>query len=67
MKFDIPIIASIEAKSIEEARILIYKAINEEGIFNVNTKSINVVLADDTYTIEDGRRVVLLHSIKEKK
>jgi hypothetical protein len=55
-RFDIPIIAQIECRSIEEARELAYKVVEQIKIDNST-----VFLADDHRKVSDGRRVVLLH------
>ena len=54
--FDIPIIASIDCASIDAAREAAYKALDHIKIENA---AIN--LANDSRSLSDGRRVVLLH------
>lgn len=54
--FDIPIIASIDCASMDEAREIAYKALEQIKIENA---AIN--LANDSRSLNDGRRVVLLH------
>jgi hypothetical protein len=55
-KFHIPIIAEVEASSIEEARIIAYKAMDDLVVDKTK-----FAIADDSNEIKTGQRLVILH------
>lgn len=60
MKYDIALIASIEATNIDEARQLVYREV--EGI-NANNHefAMELNMADDSITDNVNQRIVILH------
>lgn len=56
-KFDIPVIATVDAANIDEARQAVYKSIEGDEL-PANTE---LALADDTLTTRTNQRVVILH------
>jgi hypothetical protein len=68
MKYDIPIIASVEAENIDEARQLVYKAVEivstsneDEGVVAAAMRGIELNMADDSNTDNYNNRLVFLH------
>ena len=53
-KFDIPVIATVEAKSIHEARQIAYEAL-------AGVRAVDVSMADDSQTDMVNQRIVFLH------
>ena len=58
MKFDIPIIATVEAKTIEEARKMIYASLENVAFVFKDTE---LFMADDSDTDNLNNRVIYLH------
>lgn len=54
--FDIPVIAAIDCGSIDEAREIASKALEQ-----IKIEKATISLANDSTVLRDGRRVVLLH------
>ena len=63
MVYDIPVIMSVEADNIEEARQLAYAAVEDKGVMHETLATGGVVLtmADDSATNRIGQRLVILH------
>lgn len=73
--FDIPIIATVKAKNIDEARQLAYKAVKTienpgedagEKIYAAMV-GVDLTMADDTQTDAVNQRIVFLHPIDVEK
>jgi hypothetical protein len=56
MKYDIPVIFSVEAKDIDEARQTAYSACE-----HLQGEDYDVNMADDSQTTRDHKRIVFLH------
>lgn len=71
MKFEIPLILEIEASNIQEAREIVYRSLLQTVASNNNQKvfafpkGTTAIMADDTNTIKEGHRIVILHPEKQ--
>jgi hypothetical protein len=71
MKYDIPVIVSVESKDIEEARRIVYQSVesyNDGGAFDPQSigdlkypDDVSMNMADDSNTTRTHQRVVFLH------
>lgn len=63
MKFDIPLVATVEAKTIEEARQMVYSMLEKEVIPRAADLQGKIILdmADDSCCNANNQRLVFLH------
>lgn len=61
MKFDIPLIATVEAKTIEEARQMVYSMLESEMPKTTDLQEVILEMADDSCSNTNNQRLVFLH------